>query len=99
MEEVIASGGIPKTSLGVRTSAILGCHPGVDMPHMEKTIMNAQLRDISSSACKPLPPKFYIVNIPDSEIIHKAGRLGISLGQSKREVVKSIRGIKLLEEE
>jgi hypothetical protein len=31
MEEVIAFGGIPKTSLGVRTSNRLGCQPGVDI--------------------------------------------------------------------
>jgi hypothetical protein len=99
LEEVIAFGGIPKTSLGVRTSKRLGCQSDVDMPQMEKAMMNAQLRDVSSGAGKPLPPKFSIVNMPESEIIHKANRLGISLGQSEGEVVKSIRGNKLLEEE
>jgi hypothetical protein len=66
---------------------------------MEKAMMNAQLRDSSSSAGKTLPPKFCIFNIPNSKIILKADRLGISLGQSKGEVVKSIKGIKLVEEE
>jgi hypothetical protein len=47
---------------------------------MEKAMMNAQLRDVSSGAGKPLPPKFAIVNMPESEIIHKAYHLGISLG-------------------
>jgi hypothetical protein len=37
--------------------------------------------------------------MPDDEIMHKAERLGISLGKSDGEVVKSIKGIKLLEEE
>jgi hypothetical protein len=66
---------------------------------MEKAMLNAQLKDVSSSAGKPLTPKYSIVNIPDSEIIHRAERLGISLGQSNGEVIKSIKGIKLVEEE
>jgi hypothetical protein len=45
-----------------------------------------------------MPSKFSIVNLPNDEIIHKAERLGISLGKSEGEVVKSIKGIKLLEE-
>jgi hypothetical protein len=62
-------------------------------------MMNAQLRDEASTAGKILFPTYSIVNLPDSEIIHKADRLGISLGQYKEEVLKSIKGIKLLEEE
>jgi hypothetical protein len=99
MEEVIAFGGIPQPSLDVRTSARLGGQPGGDMFQMEKAMRNAQLRDGSSTLGKSLPPKFSIVNIPDDEIMHKVERLGISLGKSNGEVVKSIKGIKLLEEE
>jgi hypothetical protein len=99
VEEVIAFGGIPKSSLGTRSSARLGGQPGVDMTQMEKAMRNAQLRDVSSCAGMSVPPKFSIVNIPDNEIIHKAERLGISLGKSEGEIVKSIKGIKLLEEE
>jgi hypothetical protein len=39
------------------------------------------------------------MSIPDEEISHRANRLGVSLGVSDREVAKSIKGIKLLEEE
>jgi hypothetical protein len=98
VEEVIAFGGIPKPS-GVRTSKRLGCHADVDMPQMEKAMMNAQLRDVSACAGESLPPKFSIVDIPESEFLHRANKLGISLGKSQEEIVKSIRGIKLLEEE
>jgi hypothetical protein len=66
---------------------------------MEKAMLNAQLRDVSPCAGKSSSPKFSIVNMPESEITHKANRLGISLGQSQGEIVKSIRGIKMLEEE
>jgi hypothetical protein len=43
-------------------------------------------------------PKFSIVNIPDEDISHRAGRLGISLGCSDSEVQNLIKGIKLVEE-
>ncbi|KAK1618468.1 hypothetical protein QYE76_023985 [Lolium multiflorum] len=99
MEEVIAFGGIPQPSLDVRTSARLGGQPGGDMLQMEKAMRNAQLRDGASSIGNSLPPKFSIVNMPDDEIMHKAESLGISLGKSEGEVVKTIKGIKLLEEE
>jgi hypothetical protein len=69
------------------------------MLQMEKAMRNAQLRDTPPCVGKSMPPKFSIVNIPDDEIRHKAERLGISLGKSEGEVVKSIRGIKLLEED
>jgi hypothetical protein len=39
VEEVIAFGGIPKSSLGTRSSARLGCQPGMDIPQMEKAMM------------------------------------------------------------
>jgi hypothetical protein len=98
-EEVIAFGGIPQPPLGVRSSTRLGGQPGGDMLQMEKAMRNAQLRDVPPSVGKSMSPKFSIVNLPNDEIIHKAERLGISLGKSEGEVVKSIKGIKLLEEE
>jgi hypothetical protein len=99
VEEVIAFVGIPKSSLGARSSARLGGQPGVDMTQTEKAMRNAQLMGASSCAGMSVSPKFSIVNIPDNEIIHKAERLGISLGKSEGEIVKSIKGINLLEEE
>jgi hypothetical protein len=99
MEEVIAFGGIPQPSLDVRTSARLGGQPDGDMSQMEKAMRNAQLRDGASSIGNFFPPKFSIVNMPDDEIMHKAESLGISLGKSEGEVGKTIKGIKLLEEE
>jgi hypothetical protein len=69
------------------------------MPQMEKAMRNAQLRNAPSSTSKSLPPKFSIINVPDSEIIHRADCLVVSLGQSKGEVEKCIKGIKLVEEE
>jgi hypothetical protein len=66
---------------------------------MEKAMLNAQLRDVSPCAGKSSSPKFSIVDMSESDIMHKANRLGISLGLSEGEIAKSIRGIKMLEEE
>jgi hypothetical protein len=68
------------------------------MIQMDKAMRIAQSRD-ASGVGKSLSSKLSIVNMSDDEIMHKAERLGISLGHSEGEVVKSIRGIKLLEEE
>jgi hypothetical protein len=98
-EEVIAFGGIPKPSNGLRSSSRLGSQPNADMPQLEKAMKNAQSRDECSNIGQSSNPSFSIVNIPESEIIKRAHRLGISLGNSTGEIHKSINGIKLVEEE
>jgi hypothetical protein len=60
---------------------------------------NTQMRGASCSPGKSSVPKFSITNILDVEISHRAERLGVSLGLSEGDVAKSIKGIKLLEEE
>jgi hypothetical protein len=67
------------------------------MPQLEKAMKNA--RDDSFSSGQFSVPKYSIANIPDSEIAKRADRLGISLGQSEGEIGKSIKGIKMVEEE
>jgi hypothetical protein len=99
MKEVIAFGGISKASIGVRSSSRLETHHDMDMPQMEKAMRQAQLREASCSSSKPTTLAFSIVNIPDEEISHRANRLGVFFGSSEGDVAKSIKGIKLLEEE
>jgi hypothetical protein len=97
MEEVIAFGGIPNASSGVRSSTRLGCQIDRDLPWMEKAMKRAQMRDVPLNTGNPSIPKYSIVNIPESDIIHRAECLGVSLGKMETEVVKSIKGIKMLE--
>jgi hypothetical protein len=99
MEEVISFGGISKASIGVSSSSRLESQHDMDMPQMEKAMRQKQLRDASCVSGNPTTSAFSIVNIPDDEISHRVNRLGISLGLSKGDVAKSIKGIKLLEEE
>jgi hypothetical protein len=98
-EEVIAFGGIPKPTLGVRSSTWLGGQPNADMSQMERAMKNAQLRAESFSPGQFMKTTYSIVNIPDSEISKRADCLGISLGKSQDEICKSIKGIKMVEEE
>jgi hypothetical protein len=99
LEEVIAFGGIPKALTGVRSSSRLESQHDADMLQIEKAMRQPQLREASCVSGKPTTPNFSIINIPDEEICHRANRLGVSLGLSEGEVAKSIKGIKLLEEE
>jgi hypothetical protein len=52
MEEVIAFGGIPKASTGVRSSCRLEGQHDANMPQMEKAMRQAQLREASCSSDK-----------------------------------------------
>jgi hypothetical protein len=98
-EEVITFGGIPKPTIGVGSSTRLGGQPNADMPQLEKAMKNAQLRDETFTTGQLAIPMYSIVNIPDSEIIKRADRLGVSLGNSAGQIGKSIKGIKMVEEE
>jgi hypothetical protein len=98
-EEVIAFGGIPKPSAGLRSSTRLGGQSNADMPLMEKAMKNAELQDDYLATSKFTTPKYSIANIPDVDIVKRADRLGVSLGDSQAEINQSIRGIKMVEEE
>jgi hypothetical protein len=99
LDDIIAFGGISKTSTDVRSSSRLESRPDVDMPQMEKVMRNTNRHEASCNPGKSFVPELSIVNIPDDEIYHRAERLGVSLGVSEGDVAKSIKGIKLLEEE
>jgi hypothetical protein len=71
VEEVIAFGGIPKPSSGVRSSTRLGNHIDGDMSQIDKAMKRAQMRDDPPNTGKMSIPKYSIVNIPESEIIHR----------------------------
>jgi hypothetical protein len=66
---------------------------------MERAMKKARLRDDPPNTGNPLIPKYSTVNIPDYDIMHRADWLGVSLGNSATEVVKYIKGIKMVEEE
>jgi hypothetical protein len=69
------------------------------MPQMEKAMKKAQMKDEAVHSGQFTIPLHSIINIPDSEIAKRADRLGISLGNSSCEIGKSIKGLKMVEEE
>jgi hypothetical protein len=97
--EVIAFGGIPKPSSGVRSSTRLGCQSNADTPQLERAMKKSQLRDESFGTGQFAIPTFSIVNIANSDIRERADRIGDFLGKSEGEIRKSIKGIKMVEEE
>jgi hypothetical protein len=66
---------------------------------MEKAMKMASLRDESSTSGQSTIPRHSIINIPDSEIARRADHLGISLGNTAGEIGKSVKGLKMVEEE
>jgi uncharacterized linocin/CFP29 family protein len=68
------------------------------MPQVEKAMKMLQLRDESSASGQLTIPTHSIINIPDSKIVRRADRLGISLGNSVGEIGNSVKGIKMVEE-
>jgi hypothetical protein len=86
VEEVIAFGGIPKPSSGVRSSARLGSQMDGDMTQIDRAMKRAQRRDDPQVAGTSSFPKLSIVNIPDSEVMHRAESLGVSSGKNEMEV-------------
>jgi hypothetical protein len=66
---------------------------------MEKAMKREHMRDDSITKGNLSIPKYSIVNIPKSDIIHRAECLGVSLGKTEIEVVNYIKGIKRLDEE
>jgi hypothetical protein len=77
----------------------LGGQPNADMPQMEKAKRKAQARDESFSSGQFNFPMHSIINISDSEIVKRAECLGISLGKSPSEIGKSVKGLKMVQEE
>jgi hypothetical protein len=97
LEEVIAFGGISGVE-AVRSSAHISSQPDADMSQMERAMRVAQLRNTPASPGTKQIPKFSILSFSDDEVVDRASRLGISMGNSVDEVLSSVWGIKNLEE-
>jgi hypothetical protein len=98
MEQLVAFGGISEpSSNGVRSSGRIRAQPNADMTQMERAVQLAQRRDDHPPTGTNTTAHPYILNMPSDEIISKASRLGISLGNSSEEILKSVHRIKSLE--
>jgi hypothetical protein len=97
-EDVVAFGGIMDHSkMALRSSSRIQAQPNADAPQMERAMELAARRTPSSAQGTNFIKKLNFVDLPDSEIEHRASILGISLGQSLDQVLSSIKSLKKLE--
>jgi hypothetical protein len=96
-EDIVAYGGIPENSTsGIRNSGRLQAQPNADQSQMERAMLLTQRHQTPGSTSDP---KLSILEIPDNTIIHRASRLGVSLGKSPEHALVSVRNIKALEKQ
>ena len=90
---VIEFGGIMDASAaGLRTSDRIRSQPNADVTIMERAMDLAHRRDPNEG--NNSNDAFSIIAISDSEIIARAEKMGISLGNSETEIANSVKEIK-----
>ena len=89
--EVVAFGGIPDpTSGGRRSSRRIQEQPDAVDFQLGRAMRMAKIRDIESSAGLSLNTNISVLHFSEHDIMHRADKLGISLGVNDREVATSI---------
>lgn len=97
-EEIIAYGGIPEPAvLRLRSSARIQAQLNADATAMERAMDMADSRDHDSGTV--YTPKLSFCHIPDSIIVSRASRLGVSLGKSPTEIASSVKNLKDVEKD
>jgi hypothetical protein len=78
-EEVIAFGGIKSLEAkGIRSRGRLRAQPNADATQLQKAMLLAQRRNESFS--QGTSQSHSLLNFPDTQIIHNATALGVSMG-------------------
>ena len=94
-DDVIAFGGIKSDdSKGVRSSGRLQTQPNADATQLERAMSVAQKKNDSFGQGMTHPQPLSILSFSDSQIIHNASLLGVSLGSSSVDRIASAQLIK-----
>jgi hypothetical protein len=97
-EQVVAFGGIQDEALrGVRSSGRLRAQPNADVTQMERAMLIAKKRGETPVIGKSPSKLTSIISFADDHIVQSAVSLGVSLGNSHLECIKSVRLIKDVE--
>lgn len=90
-EQVITFGGIPDPNTGDRrvNHRIQGQADAVDL-QLGRAMRAAKLRDVEASTGMSMNTSNSILHFSEHDIIDKASNLGISLGSTPKEIVKSV---------
>ena len=91
MAEMVAFGGISDGLAGVRSSDRIRAQPLADATQLQRAIHLAQQRDSPGMLSNS---KLSFISITNDQIIARASRLGISLGESPSAISSSINLIK-----
>jgi hypothetical protein len=98
IEQLVAFGGISEpSSNGVRTSGRIRAQPNADMPQLERAVHLAQRRNEQLLTGTSNTSNPSIIHMSSDQIVSRANKLGISLGNSTEQVLKSVQKIKSLE--
>ena len=91
--KVVEFGGIQDGAvLGVRSIRCIRAQPNADVTQMERATALAQRRDLTEGT--NLNPLCTILSFSDDQIIARAAKLGVTLGTSQFEKIKSAKAIK-----
>jgi hypothetical protein len=93
MEEVIKYGGISQADSLVRTSERIRGQANADDTQMDRAMHLTEAKNIGSSSGKSSNFKFFLNSIPHDRVISNAFKLGVSLGDSPSDVIKTIDSI------
>jgi hypothetical protein len=89
-DEIIAFGGIPEPKTShVRSSARIGAQATADHTQMERAMYAAQRRSDPSTTGLSKTTNASLLSFSPEQIISRATSLGVSLGNSKNEAIKS----------
>jgi hypothetical protein len=98
LEQLVAFGGIAEpASNGVRSSGRIRAQPNADLPQLERAVHLAQRQkeQLLTGTSNTSNPS--IIHMSSDQIVSRANKLGISLGNSTEQVLKSVQKIKSLE--
>jgi hypothetical protein len=93
MEEVIKYGGISQADSLVRTSEQIRGQANADDTQMDRAMHLTEAKNIGSSSGNLSNSKFFLSSILHDRVISNAFKLGVSLGDSPSDVIKTIDSI------
>jgi hypothetical protein len=94
VEDVVNFGGIPSPSLNARSSERIRKQGNADATQLERAKYLAKAKDAALSPGTNQPSIFSLSSLSDDTFLHRANKLGVSLGGNSAQVQMSIHTIK-----
>jgi hypothetical protein len=94
VEDVVNFGGIPSPSLNAHSSERIRKQGNADATQLERAKYLAKAKDAALSPGTNQPSRFSLSSLSDDTFLHRANKLGVSLGGNSAQVQMSIHTIK-----